>query len=1055
MTAAALVCGSCGVELPPNSKFCNECGAPVATATKPAEYKQVTVLFADVVHSMDIAAAVGAERLREIMTDLADRCAAVVQRYGGTVDKFTGDGIMAVFGAPVALEDHAVRACLAALGVQEETKRLAVDIQERDGVDLRMRVGLNSGQVIAGEIGSGAFGYTAIGEQVGMAQRMESVAPPGGVLLSESTARLVERAAVLGDPQLMRIKGTVDPVCARQLVAVSAPRERIGGRVSTLVGREWELAALTAMLDRSIEGHGCVAGVVGPPGIGKSRIVAETASVAASRGVQVFSTFCESHTSEVPFHTVTGLLRAALGIGEVDAASARVRVRSQLPGADAADLVLLDDLLGIRDLAVDLSRIAADARRRRLTALISAAMLARSTPRVYVIEDVHWVDQSSEAMLADFLSVILQTPSLVLITFRPEYRGSLGKTPSAETLALAPLDDAQTGALIGELLGSHASVAALAHKIAERAAGNPFFVEEIVRDLADRGVLTGERNAFVCTREVAEVSVPATLQAAIAARIDRLDSVAKQLLSAAAVIGLRFGVDLLERLADSSAITKLVDAGLIDRVGLAPRTAYAFRHPLIREVAYRSQLKSDRAVLHGRLAAAVEEHDPASVEKNAALIAEHLEAAGDLREAFGWHMRAGTWANYRDIRAARTSWQRARSVADRLPAVPGQSSMRIAPRAMLCSTAWRVGGDLADSGFDELRELCIEASDKPSLAIATAGQLLVLAVHARYRESSRLAAEFAQLLESIDDPTIIMRALPQVMVAKYEAGHVAEALRLSQRVIDLADGDSAKGNRVYLAALARASMMRGLARCSLGRPGWKSDLDEAISTAGVLDPTSRVLVTTYAYGITVANGALVPDAAIMRHTAEALEIAERSSDDFGVATTRWVLGLVLADRHGADRELGFDLRAKARQTAVQQQYSMPSAPMIDIEIAREKLRLGDVDGAVEDSRKVFNELLDTGGMLWHGPAINILVESLLARGGDADLQAVQEAIDRLEAVPTEPGIVFYELPLLRLRALLARAHGDAAAYGNFRDRYRDMARTLGYEGHIAWAEALP
>jgi adenylate cyclase len=177
LTAAGLPCGSCGTELPQNAKFCLECGAAVSTAAKSAEYKQVTVLFADVVHSMVIAATVGPERLREIMADLADRCAAVVERYGGTVDKFTGDGIMAVFGAPVALEDHAVRACLAALGVQEEAKRLAVEIRERDGVDLQLHVGLNSGQVIAGEIGSGAFGYTAIGDQVGMAQRMESVAP--------------------------------------------------------------------------------------------------------------------------------------------------------------------------------------------------------------------------------------------------------------------------------------------------------------------------------------------------------------------------------------------------------------------------------------------------------------------------------------------------------------------------------------------------------------------------------------------------------------------------------------------------------------------------------------------------------------------------------------------------------------------------------------------------------------------------------------------------------------------------------------------------------------
>ena len=205
LTVTGLPCRSCGTKLPPNSKFCNECGAPVTQLSRSAEYKQVTVLFADVVHSMTIAAAVGAERLREIMAELVNRAAGVVQRYGGTVGSFTGDGIMAVFGAPTALEDHAVRACVAALGIQEEAKRLASDVQERDGVELLLRVGLNSGQVIAGEVGSMSLGYTAIGEQVGMAQRMESVAPPGGVMLSASTARLVEGAATLGEPEWVRI----------------------------------------------------------------------------------------------------------------------------------------------------------------------------------------------------------------------------------------------------------------------------------------------------------------------------------------------------------------------------------------------------------------------------------------------------------------------------------------------------------------------------------------------------------------------------------------------------------------------------------------------------------------------------------------------------------------------------------------------------------------------------------------------------------------------------------------------------------------------------------
>jgi adenylate cyclase len=200
MTAASS-CRTCGTELRLDAKFCDKCGAPTTSATPAAEYKQVTVLFADVVHSMDIASALGIERLREIMTDMFSRSAAVVRRHRRIVDKFTGDGIMAVFGAPVALEDHALRACLAALGIQQEANRLAGDVERRDGIGLALRVGLNSGRVIAGEIGSGPAGYTALGEQVGMAQRMESAAPRGGVLLSESTARLVEHAAALMSPR--------------------------------------------------------------------------------------------------------------------------------------------------------------------------------------------------------------------------------------------------------------------------------------------------------------------------------------------------------------------------------------------------------------------------------------------------------------------------------------------------------------------------------------------------------------------------------------------------------------------------------------------------------------------------------------------------------------------------------------------------------------------------------------------------------------------------------------------------------------------------------------
>ena len=490
LTAAGLSCGSCGTELPPNSKFCNECGAPVTQASRSAEYKQVTVLFADVVHSMDIAAAVGAERLREIMAELLDRSTAVVKRYGGTLSQFTGDGIMAVFGAPITLEDHAVRACLAALGIQEEAKRLAAEVQDRDGIDLRLRVGLNSGQVIAGEIGSGSLGYTAIGEQVGMAQRMESVAPPGGVMLSASTARLVDGAAALrraGDGSASRVP--TSRWRAHRLLGMGDQHRAVGRAESNLVGRRWEMSAVEGLLDRAVDGHGAVVGVVGPPGIGKSRLVREVAAMARHRGVEVFTAFCESHTSQVPFHAVARLLRAAFGVEGLDTQVARDGLRERITDADPEDLLLFDDLLGIADPDAALPKIDPDARRRRLTALVNAASLARETPAVYVVEDAHWIDEVSESMLADFLTVIPQTPSLVLLTYRPEYEGALMRVHGAQTIALAPLSDSETAALITELLGADTSVRALGQTIADRAAGNPFFAEEIVRDLAERGVL--------------------------------------------------------------------------------------------------------------------------------------------------------------------------------------------------------------------------------------------------------------------------------------------------------------------------------------------------------------------------------------------------------------------------------------------------------------------------------------------------------------------------------------------------------------------------------------
>jgi hypothetical protein len=689
-----------------------------------------------------------------------------------------------------------------------------------------------------------------------------------------------------------------------------------------------------------------------------------------------------------------------------------------------------------------------------LTALINTASLARTAPALYIIEDAQWIDAVSESMLADFLAVIPRTPSMVLVTFRPEYEGALTRVPGAQTIALAPLGDSDTAALLGELLGSDPSVGELAAIIAERAAGNPFFAEEMVRELVQRGVLAGEHGGYLCRVDVAEVAVPATVQAAIAARIDRLDTPTKRTVHAASVIGARFGAELLAALGIDPMFDELLSVELIDQVRFTPSAEYAFCHPLIRAVAYESQLKSDRAQLHRAIAAAIERGEPESVEKNAALIATHLEAAGDLPAAFGWHMRAGTWLTHRDITAARVSWQRALAVADQVPADdPDRLAMRIAPRTLLCATIWRVGGSLADVGFDELRELATLAGDKRSVAIGMSGLIQMLNFHGKYSEASRLASEHADLLESISDPELTVALMMVPTIAKWDVGEMAEAMRLCQRAIDLSGGDPTMGNLIVGSPLAFALAMRASARCCLGVAGWREDFDEAVEIARRIDKFTYCSVVMFKY-IAALNWALLPDDDALRDTAEALKIAKQFGDDLTLVNCEFTHGLVLVRREDTDRELGFELLANARRVALNHRYTIVAAWCTDLDIAAQKNRTGDYEGAIALCRNVLENEIHSGEKLNRGWATTVLVESLLDRGHDGDLEEAQAAVDRLAAMPTEPVFLYHELPLLRLNALMAKARGDDAGYRDFRERYRARAESSGFDGHIALAHAM-
>jgi hypothetical protein len=547
------------------------------------------------------------------------------------------------------------------------------------------------------------------------------------------------------------------------------------------------------------------------------------------------------------------------------------------------------------------------------------------------------------------------------------------------------------------------------------------------------------------------------LQATIAARIDRLPPEAKRTLSAAAVVGSRFNLDLLTALGIEPAIEGLVGAQLIDQVRFTQQYEYVFRHPMIRTVAYESQLRSDRAQLHRDLAAAMQERQPDSIDENAALVAGHLEAAGELCRAYDWHMRAGMWSLKRDITAARLAWEHARQIADALPVDNADRlAMRIAPRTLLCGSGWR--GDYADtsSRFEELRELCRLTGDNASLAIGMTGLLGEHYMHGRLSDASRFANEQMALVESISDPALTVALSGSACAIKHETAEFADVLRWSNRVIELAGDDPAKGNIFIGSPLGVAFAQRGFARWALGRPGWHDDFDRAIATSRATDPISYAMVVNTKYTPGITAGALVASETALTEISEALRIAERSADDVALGLSRTALGVALVHRDSTEeRAYGLDMFEQLRDMCIHEHYYMSVLHFGQVYIARETARLGDLEGAKQLLRSSADHLLKVGQLGAFIPATATLVEVLLQRGDDADVAEAEAAIERLAAAPADEGLVIIEIWLLRLRVLLARAHRDEVAYRDLRDRYRAMATELGYEGHMKWAEVMP
>ncbi|MGZ4527098.1 MAG: ATP-binding protein, partial [Mycobacterium sp.] len=521
-----------------------------------------------------------------------------------------------------------------------------------------------------------------------------------------------------------------------------------------MLGRDTEMHRLRGLFDTH---PGCLVGIVGPPGLGKSRLLREFTAIAASQGADIVVARCEAHASTLAFRVLSRLLRAMFEVEGLGASEAREHTTKQCPGLlrpHSADAQILFEAMGIADTTAPHLQVSADARRRRLIEILAHAVRARSDRTVFALEDAHWIDEQSDDVLADFVTALDGTTSMFVTTYRPGFRGALHHR-SNQTMTLQPLTESMSVRLVGRLLGGDQSLGGLAERIATAVAGNPFFAEEIVRDLAGRGVLVGSRGGYRLTGAVDEITVPATVQAVLAARIDRLPAPTKSILNAAAVIGNRFDVDTLHALlpeSESTCLAELVSAELIDQIEFVPRQRYCFHHPLVRTVAYESQLSAIRVQAHRRLAAAIEARDSGAVDDNAALIATHLEAGGELVQAYRWHLRAAELLRPRGIPAARAEWESARRIADGLADDHGDvTAMRIAPRAMLISTALYVSdADGTDDLYEELRDLSAQSGDLTPLALATAGLIWSFSINdIRVPEALARASELEDMVSGI------------------------------------------------------------------------------------------------------------------------------------------------------------------------------------------------------------------------------------------------------------------------------------------------------------------
>jgi len=795
----------------------------------------VTALFAEVMESGDVAEAVETETLRGMRDRFLTILAEGVHRFDGIVQELTANGMIALFGAPISHEDHARRACHAALHLSAELRKYSDELRLSKGLNFSLRMGLNSGDIVIAKIDDDLRMQYTDRQTVSLAARMLEIAAPERACLTEHTATLTAGRFRLRDLGALSLRGGDQSIKVYELEGTGAVRSRFASgqarNLSPLIGRDEEAAVFDRALARAVSGRGQVVEVTGDAGVGKSRLCYELTQRARARGIRVYEGHCVPYGNAMPFLPILELLRDFFGVaGDDSDDDARRKIAGTVLLTDPAltDVIpLLLDFMRVADPALPLGQIDSAARQRQLSNALQRLIHARSrrVPLIVLIDDLHWIDAGSESFLDDLRVTIPDIRALLLVGYRPEYRPPWSDRTPRERLALRSLGPQPAARLLRELLGDDSSVWDLAAKIRERAGGTPFFMEEMVQTLAADQSLEGERGAYRMRGHVNQITIPPTLWTLLTARMDRLKEPEKAVLQAAAAIGKSFRETVLRRVTDlpsdelGAVLAALAATGLIFEECAQGDAVYSFKHPLMQEVAYSAQSAERRARTHRAVTEAIGELHARHLEPEAALLAHHWEGAGEILEAARWSRRAAEWVGTSHAVQAMAHWLKTRSLLRSLTDSAEAVALDVVACTEMLRLGWRTGlsEDEAATLFAEGSALTTRSGDRRTTAVLLASYATFKGMYGDIGESLARNAEAVDIAEQTGDPALQTALRASLAFAHYAAGDLPRALAIIERAVAEAPADSRAGADVLgFSPLVFLGAFRGLVLTDMG-----------------------------------------------------------------------------------------------------------------------------------------------------------------------------------------------------------------------------------------------